>query len=156
MDALRPFAELARSLDEAPRHQVGRCVEHKAAQHVSNATDLGLIGAVASGIPGVEFCDLTLGAALARKEIAPIRQRQEVLCAALDDAQPMFVQPQVVDDLRLQQADGVGRGRGAEAGMEFLRNTSTANYAAPLQNTHAQTRHAKIGRTGQPVVTGSD
>jgi hypothetical protein len=150
------FAEFAHRLGEAPQHQIGWWVEHKAAQHISNATDLGLIGAIAIGIPGTELGDLALGASLAGKEIAAIRQRQEVLRAALDDAQPMFVQLQVADDLGLQQADGVSRSRGSEAGMEFLGNTGTADHAAPLKNTHPQARHAKIGRTGQPVVTGAD
>jgi hypothetical protein len=68
----------------------------------------------------------------------------------------MLVQLQVADDLGLQQADGVGRGRVAEARMEFLRHASASNHAAPLQNAHAQPRHAEIGRTGQSVVTGSD
>jgi hypothetical protein len=68
----------------------------------------------------------------------------------------MLVQLQITDDLGLQQAHGVGRGRVAEAGMEFLRNRSAAYHAAPLQNAHAQARHAEIGGTGQPVVTGSD
>ena len=68
----------------------------------------------------------------------------------------MFVQLQVADDLGLQQADGVGRRRVAEAGMEFLGHTGAADHAAPLENTHPQARHAEIGRTGQPVVTGAD
>ena len=88
--------------------------------------------------------------------MAPVRQRQEVLRAAVDDAQPMFVQLQVADDLGLQQADGVGRGRVAEARMEFLRHASASDHAAPLQNAHAQPRHAEIGRTGEPVMTGTD
>ena len=40
--------------------------------------------------------------------------------------------------------------------MEFLRHASAADHAAPLQNAHAQARHAEIGRAGQPVVTGAD
>ena len=40
--------------------------------------------------------------------------------------------------------------------MEFFRNARAADHAAPFQNTHAQTGHAEIGRTGEPVVTGSD
>ena len=40
--------------------------------------------------------------------------------------------------------------------MEFLRHAGAADHAAPLQNAHAQARHAEIGRTGQPVVTGAD
>ncbi len=40
--------------------------------------------------------------------------------------------------------------------MEFLRDASAADHAAPLQNTHAQARHAEISRTGEAVMTGSD
>ena len=75
-----------------PQHQIGRRLEHEAAQHIGDAADLGLIVAVARGILGAEFCDLALGAALAGEEIAAVRQRQEVLRAALDDAQAMLVQ----------------------------------------------------------------
>ena len=118
--------------------------------------DLGLIGRIAGGILGAEFGDLALGAAFAGEQIAAIRQRQEVLGAAFDDAQAVLVQFQVANDLRLQQAHGVGRDRVAEAGMEFLGHRGAADHAAPLDNAHAQARHAEIGGTGQPVVTGSD
>src|SRR5262245_32126621 len=40
--------------------------------------------------------------------------------------------------------------------MELLRDTSAADHAAPFQHAHAQARHAQIGRTGQPVVTGAN
>jgi hypothetical protein len=39
--------------------------------------------------------------------------------------------------------------------VEFLRHASAADHATPLENPHAQSRHTKIGRTGQAIVSGT-
>src|SRR6516162_7293636 len=40
--------------------------------------------------------------------------------------------------------------------MKFLGHTGTTNHTTPLENSHTQSRHAQIGRTGQAIVTGTD
>ena len=135
---------------------VGRRLEHEIAQDARETTDLGLIGRIAGSVRSAEFCDLALGAALTGKEVAPVRQRQKILRAAFDNTQTVLVQLEVADDLRLQQTHGVGRRRVAKAGMEFLRDGCAPDHAAPLNQAHAQSRHAEIGRANEPVVTGSD
>src|SRR5262249_61096131 len=92
---------------QTSQSQIGWCVEHKPAQHAGDAADLGLIGGIASGIPGAEFCDLTLGASLADEEIAPVRQRQEVLRTGGGGSQALLVPVPIADGLGLQQAPGV-------------------------------------------------
>jgi len=58
------LADFAHGVVETALHQIGRCIEHKAAQHAGHAVDLGLIGGIAGSVFGAEFCDLALGAAL--------------------------------------------------------------------------------------------
>ena len=138
------------------QRQIGRRLKHEAAQHIGDAADLGLIGAVAGGVLGAEFGDLVCAAALAGEEITAVGQRQEILRAAFDDAQAVRVQLEIADDFWLQQAHRIGRGRIAEAGPKFLRHRSAADDTAPLHDAHAHARHAEIGRAGQPVVAGAD
>ena len=152
----RKLAELARAMAEIAQRQIGRRGKHEAAQHIGDTADLGLIGAIAGGVLGAEFRDLVFAAALAGEQIAAIGQRQEILRAALDDAQAMLVQLEIANDLWLQQAHRIGRGRVAEAGPKFLRHRGAADDTAPLNDAHAQARHAEIGRAGQPVVAGAD
>ena len=58
--------------------------------------------------------------------------------------------------LGCKETDRVGGGRVAEARMEFLRHAGAADNAAPLDNAHAQARHAEIGRAGEPIMAGAD
>ena len=64
----------------------------------------------------------------------------------------MFGKFQVGNDLRVEQADGVGRHRIAEAGMEFLGHRGAADHLAALDNFYAQARHREIGRAGEAVM----
>ena len=102
----REFAEFAHSLTEAAK--IGRRNEQNAAEYFNYAADLGLIGGIAGRILGAEFRDLALGAALSGEQITPIRQRQKILSATLDEAQPALMQLQVLYDLGLQQAHSIG------------------------------------------------
>ena len=150
------LAEFAERAAETVQHQIGRRIENDAAQHVGEAAHLGLPDRITRGVSGAEFRDLAFGPAFAGEKVTPVRQRQEILRAAFDDAQSVFVQFQVADDFRLQQTDSVSRGRIAEAGVKFLRHRSSADHASPFQHAHAQAGHAEIGRARQPVVAGSD
>jgi len=102
------------------------------------------------------IADTAHGAAFAGEQVASVRQRQEILCPALDDAQTTIAKPQIADDLRLQQADRVGGGGVAEAGVEFLGNGGAADDAAPLNDAHAQAGHGKVGCTRQPIMARSN
>jgi hypothetical protein len=97
-----------------------------------------------------------LSATFSGKKVASIWQRQKVLHAPLDKAQPIFIQFQVTDDLGLQKAYSVGSGRVTKAGMKFLGHTSAADYATTLENPNAQPRHAQIRGAGEAVVAGTD
>ncbi len=149
-------AQFARCVRQAAEFQVGRRLQNEAAQHRRDALDLGLVGAIARRIAGAELRDLPLGAAFPHEQMASVGQRQEVLDAAVNDAQPVLVEPQVADDFRLQQTYRVGCDRVAEAGMELLGNGRAADHAAPLQYAHPQAGHAEIGGAGEAVVASSD
>ena len=63
---------------------------------------------IAVGVARAELCHRLPGAAFAGQEIAAIGGGQEILRAALDDAQAVIGELQIGDDLRVEQADGVG------------------------------------------------
>ena len=108
------------------------------------------------GVARAELGHGLLGAAFAGEEIAAVGRRQEILRAALDDPQAVIGQLQIADDLRVEQADGVGRDRVAKAGVEFLRDRGAADHLAALDHLHAQSGHRQIGRAGEAVMAGSD
>src|SRR6187401_2224749 len=68
----------------------------------------------------------------------------------------MFVQSQVTDHLRMQQADGVAGGGVAEAGMEFLGDGRAAEDVAAFEQRDGQAFARQVGGTGQAVVAGAD
>ena len=85
-----------------------------------------------------------------------IIERQKILHRSLENLQAVFVQPQILDDLRVQQADGVA-GRGiAKAGVELLGDRRAADDATTLENPHFQAGFSQITGAGQPVVAGAD
>ena len=132
--------------------KVGRRPQHELAEHVGDGFELRREAVVAIGIAGVELFDGGPRAAFAREQIAAIRRWQEILRAPLDDPQPVIVQAQVGDDLRIEQADGIGGDRIAEAGVEFLGHRRAADHAAPLDHADPQAVHRQIGGAGQAVV----
>ncbi len=97
-----------------------------------------------------------LRAAYARQQTTAVGGGQEILCAALDDPQAMIAQFQVGNDLRVQQADGVGRDRIAESRMEFLGHRGAAHDFSAIDNLHPQPRHRQIGRAGEAVMSRAD
>jgi hypothetical protein len=103
-----------------------------------------------------ELCQGLPGAALAGQQIAAIGGGQEVLGAAFDNFQAVLAEPQIGNDLRIEQADGIGRDRIAEAGMEFLSDRGAAHHLAAIHHLHAQARHREIGRAGEAVMSGAD
>ena len=97
-----------------------------------------------------------MGAAFAGQQIAAVGRGQKILRAALDDAQAVIVQFQIGDDLRVEQADGVGRDRIAEARMKFFRHRGAADHLAALDHLYAQSGHREIGRASEAVVPRAD
>jgi hypothetical protein len=103
-----------------------------------------------------ELRDRIQRAALAGDEMAAVRRRQEILRAALDDAQAMLGQLEIRNHLGIEQADGVGRHRVAEARVKFLGHRGAAHHLAPLDHGHAQAGASEIGRAGKAVMARAD
>ena len=150
------LAKLAQGAREISQQQVGRRLEHEAAQHRGDAAHFRLVFPVARRVPGAELADFRFGAAGSRKEIASVREGKKILHAALDDGEPALGELQVADHLGRQKTDGVGRARIAKTRVKLLGHAGAADHTAALENVHAQSRHAEIGRADQPVVTGAD
>ena len=141
----------AKALDE-----VRRRAQHEGAQHVGDLLEFAAEGVDPVGVAFAEFGDRFMGAAFAGQQIAAIGGGQEILRAALDDAQAMLAQFQVGNDLRVEQADGIGRDRIAETRMKFLGHRRAADHLAALDHFHAQAGHRQIGRAGEAVMPGAD
>ena len=145
------IAPTPKSLDD-----VRRRAQHEGAQHVGDLFELAVERIDPGGVAFAQFCHGLMGAALAGQQIAAVGGGQKILRAALDDPQAVLGQFQVGHDLRIEQADGVGRDRIAEPGMEFLGHRGAADHLAALDHLHAQAGHRQIGRAGEAVMAGSD
>ena len=144
-------------VEAKPFDDVRRRAQHELPQHVGDLFQFAREGVDRAGIAlRSSFATDCCGAAFAGEEIAAVWRGQEILRAALDDPQAVVVQLQVGDDLRIEQADGVGRDRIAEAGMEFLGHRGAADHLAALDHLHPQAGHREIGRAGEAVMAGAD
>ena len=141
----------AKTLDE-----VRRRAQHELPQHVGDGFQFAREGVDAAGVAFAQPCDGLLRAAFAGEQIAAVGRGQKILRAAFDDAQAVIGEPQIGDDLRVEQADGVGRDRIAEPGMKFLGHRRAADHLAALDHFHAQARHREIGRAGEAVMPRAD
>ena len=130
---------------------VRRRFQHERAQHVGDRLEPRLIGIEPVGIARGKLRDLLARAPAADLEIAPVIERQEIRDSALDDAQPVLGEPQIGDDLRVEQRDRVGGDRIAEAGMEFLRHRGAADDgdAAPARPPSARPSPDRRRRSGR-------
>jgi len=68
----------------------------------------------------------------------------------------MAAQVQLVDHPGLQQRDGVGGDRIAEARMELFGHRRAADHAAPFQHGDLQAGPGQVGRAHQAVVAAAD
>ncbi len=152
-ERIEGLADCART---EPFHDVRRRAQHEGAQHVGDLFKPEVEGLQASGIAFAELGQGLTGAAFAGQQMAAIGGRQEILRAALDDAQSVLGQFEIRNDLRVEQADRVGRDRIAEPGMEFLGDRGAARHLAALDDSDAQARHRKIGCAGEAVMPGAD
>ncbi len=63
---------------------------------------------------------------------------------------------EVADDRRVQERDGVGGDRIAEAGMKLLGDRRPADLRAALEHRHFEAGHCEIGGGDEAVVTAAD
>ncbi len=135
---------------------VRRRLQRERAQHVRDGFEPRLIGIEPLGVALRKLRDFLARASAADFQIAPVIERKEVRDAALDDAQPMLGEPQVGDDLRIEQRDRVGGDRIAEARMKLLGDRCAADDAAPFQHDDLEPGHRQIGGADEAVVPASD
>ena len=136
--------------------EVRRRLERERPQNIGQALEPRLIRREPPGVAGGEFCDLGLGPAGTGLQITPVGQGQEVRQRALDDPEAMGVQIEVADDLRVEERDGVGGDRIAEAGMEFLGDRRAADLPAPLEHRDLEAGRGEIGRGDKAVMAAAD
>ena len=113
--------------DPMSGREVRRRLERERPQNVGQALEPRLIRREPPGVAGGEFRHLGLGPAGTGLQITPVGQGQEVRQRALDDPEAMGGEIEVADDLRVEERDGVGGDRIAEAGMEFLGDRRAAD-----------------------------
>ena len=68
----------------------------------------------------------------------------------------MLGEPQIANDLRIEQAHGVARGRVAKARMEFLGDRGATDNGTPFDDMHLEARRGEVAGAGQTVVTRTD
>ena len=115
--------------------QVWRCLQDEFAQEIDRRVDFAVERLIAFGVTGAQLRDLAGGPPFAREDVAAVRRRQKILGPPLDDLQPVVVEAQVLDHLWVEQADGVGRDRVAEAGVKLLRNRRAADDRTGVRRT---------------------
>jgi hypothetical protein len=81
---------------------------------------------------------------------------QEIVELAEDNLQPVPLQLQVADDLRVEQANGVAGGAVAEAGQELVGDGRAADIGRRLQDGDLQPLPGQIISAGQAVVASAD
>jgi hypothetical protein len=150
------FDQLAQAPNFCSAREVWRRLQHQLTQQIGTRIELAHEGGISLGIPPAEFCDIALGAALGGEEIAAVQGRKEVLCAALDNFQPPIEKAKIGNDLRIEQAHRVSRGRVSETGMKFFRDRSTAHDRSAFEHLDFQSGHAEVGGASQPIVTCTD
>jgi hypothetical protein len=148
--------ELVRGLEAKPLNEIWWRAEHELADDVGDLFEFAHEIADRVCIPFVQASSRCPGAAFAGEQVAAVESGQKVLSAAFDDAQAVVVKPQVGDDFRIEQADGVGRDRVAETRVEFFGHGCAAHHLAPLHDSDAQSGHCEIGRARQAVVACAD
>jgi len=147
------FADCARTerLD-----QVRRGAQHQLPQHVGDRLELAREVLDRFRIMRAELRNRLRRAAFAGQEIAAVGCGQKILRAALHDPQAVIGEPKLADHLRVEQADGVGRDRIAEAVVKFLGDRGAADDLAPLDDLHGEALAREIGRAGEAIMSRPD
>jgi len=108
------------------------------------------------GVMRAELRNRLRRAAFAGQEIAAVGGGQKILRAALHDPQAVIGEPEIANHLRVEQADGVGRDRIAEALVKFLGDRGAADDLAPLDDLHGEALAREIGRAGEAIMSRAD
>jgi hypothetical protein len=95
-------------------------------------------------------------AVAAAEQIVGAVGRQEIVDLAQHDLEAVIVQPHVLDDLGLEQADGVAGGGIAKAGRELLRHGRAADDLPGLQDCHLQPGGGEIISADQTIMARTD
>ena len=89
-------------------------------------------------------------------DVITIFQRHEMGQRPLNNLQSMAVKTKVLDDLGVEQSDGIRTYRIAEAGVKLFRDRCATNGAAALDNFDFESSASQIGSTGKAVVASTD
>src|ERR1700730_462569 len=94
--------------------------------------------------------------AAASLDVSAILRWQEIRDQALNNAQAMFGQLEIANDLRIEKRYRV-RGDGiAKTRMEFLGDRGATDNATPLQNRYLESARSKIGGADEAVMPATD
>jgi hypothetical protein len=148
--------ELRNRRERMPFDHIRRGLQHERAQHVRDRLQSRLVAIDPLGVARGELRDFRLRPAAADLEILPVIERQEIRDLSLDNAQSMLGQPQISNDLGIEQRHCVGCDRIAEAGMKLLRDGGAADDRTALQHHDLEPGHRQIGGASQTVVPASD
>ena len=116
---------------------------------VEGVVGVGVVGAVAGDLLEV------LAVVLAQQQVVAVlhgaerRGHQDGHEAVLDEVQ-------VLDDVRPQQAEGIGEGREPEARTQLLGDGRAADEVPALEDERSQARLGEVGAVGQAVVAAAD
>ena len=72
------------------------------------------------------------------------------------DLQPVFVQAQIADDRRMQQADRVGGGRIPESWSKLLGNCRATDYMPAFENSDFQSAGGQVAGANQAIVAAAN
>ena len=100
--------------------------------------------------------DLLAGQAISAGEQIVAVARKEIISLAEHYLEAVAFQIEVANDLWVEQADGVARGRVAEAGQEFVRDRRTTDRVGRLEDGNLQPLRCEIVSAGQAVVARAD
>jgi hypothetical protein len=136
---------------------IGRGAQYPVAQDRDHRAERRAIGVIALGVLRRMAGDLAAGeAAPAREQIIGPGRGQEIVDLAKYDLQAVLVQPHVPDDLGVEQADRVGRGRVAKSRMEFLGDRGAADDVAPLEKRDLETLGGEVISADEAVMACAD
>jgi hypothetical protein len=140
------------------RERLGRGLEKQRSEQPDHGTELAREARVGRGIARRMGADR--GEPLARFagqfQPRPFDRRHEIVERPRHDAQTVPGERQLANNARLEQADGIARGRIAKARMKFLGNGRAADLLLALDDANRQTGTGRIARADEAVVTAAD
>ncbi len=125
-------------------------------QQADDHRKFGQVAIICFGVGLVMTPDLLAGEAAPACEQIIAVARKEIVGLAQHDLQAVPFELHVADDLRLEQADGIARGRVAVAGKEFIRDRCAADRAGRLEHGDLHALPRQIISAGQAVVAGAN